>query len=519
MDAQISFAHFSNESDIYHNWRHLCYYAIGLFFVTIVVPLLHYGMFFDGVIYATMAKNLNLGYGTLWRPVFSESMLNPFYEHPPLAIYFQSLFFKVLGPGFGAEQVYAIVMALGQFGLIAGYWLRNHKANVLSLGLLLLLWLLIPINWSYIRNYLIATLTLFTTMASLLLLLRVDSKLGLFLQYLLGSILMVIAFFSDGPTAFFPLAIPILRRIVYKPNSIYFGFLEALLLGILIAVVFFIFFKLFPDALFNTQQFLQQQVLASIMGTREPTSLNAAGIKHFFLFIVLVKAYGIVGVFALSCMILAARMAQQPILNSILQHLKNKDFLLLLAIALIASLPVMISSRQGARYIFPSVPFYTLAMMRICFQPFATILLYYTRKPLFKYQYLVSHLFFAVLIMLLGTVNVVKYQHTHVAKVLQDIHHLSQYCASNEFCRHHRIMSLANTGVLWEISFYLARYAHTRMSVTLEEGFPYYLCFKKDPIPAGYHQVTLPLSMFSLAVTNDPLTQLKTKVTTIMQAF
>ena len=32
-----------------------------------------------------------------------------FYEHPPLAIYFQSLFFKLFGQGYGVERFYSFI--------------------------------------------------------------------------------------------------------------------------------------------------------------------------------------------------------------------------------------------------------------------------------------------------------------------------------------------------------------------------------------------------------------------------
>lgn len=498
-------------------WFWLVCYASGLFFAIIVSPLLKAGMLFDGVIYAALAKNLSLGLTTIWHPVMSLSMLNPFYEHPPLGIYFQSLFFKIFGQGFATERIYILVLILGQFGLLSWYWLKNQAASARSLGLLLLLWLLIPINLMYIKNYLIATLTLFTTMASLILLIKTQSKLTQFLKYLASSILVLIAFLSDGPVAFFPLAIPLIYRIVYNPSSIFTGILETLFFLIMLALIFFGFYQLFPEALYNTQQFLHQQVIDSVMGTR---SQQTAGIKHLFVLFLYFKGYALVSLFAIACIIIAAKIDKQPIFNAIKNRLRDKNFLLFWLISLASSLPVGISGRQGLRYLMASAPFFTLAMMWLCFQPFEKIVHHYANKPLRPpYQNKMLHLFFASLIAIISINNLVSYYRSDVPAVIKDVHTITRYCAQNEYCSKHAILSINDGAVLWASSFYLARYATNMISITLEPDFPYFLGFKKDPVPAGYRPIDIPLTVFNLAIQDAPLKHPKTTVAKPIQAF
>ena len=474
-------------------------------------------MFFDGVIYATLAKNLNLGLSNIWRPVLSLSMLNPFYEHPPLAIYFQSLFFKIFGQGFGTERLYILVMAIGQFGLISWYWLNNQKSSIQSLGLLLLLWLLIPLDWLYINNYLIATLTLFTTLASLILLLRTQSKLTRFLQYLVCAIIILIAFLCDGPVAFFPLTIPLIYRLVYKPASFYTGVLETLVFLAVLLLVCFGFYQMFPEALHNTQQYLHQQVIASITGER---SLETAGIKHAYILFLYVKSYALVSLFAIACIIMSAKIDQQPVLNAIKERLRDKHVVFFLLVALASSLPIAISCRQGMRYLMPSAPFFTLAIMWFCFQPFEKIVLYYAKNPLwFKHANKMMHLFFVCLIAILCFKNIMPYYHSTKPHVIKDVQTIAHYCAENEFCANHAIMSFNDNALLWISSFYLERYSTVMTSITMEPDFPYFLGLKNAPVPEGYHLVDLPLTVFNLAIQNDPLAHLKTAVANPIQAF
>lgn len=497
-------------------WFWLGCYSTGLFFAIIITPLLKQSMFVDGVIYAALAKNLNLGFGTLWHPVLSLSMLNPFYEHPPLAIYFQSLFFKIFGQGFSAERVYMLLMALGQFGLISWYWLKNQTYSLRSLGLLLLLWLLIPINWLYINNYLIATLTLFTTMASLILLIRTQLKLTRFLQYLVCSIIVLIAFLSDGPVAFFPLAIPLIYRIVYQPASIYTGVLETLFFLAVLVLIFFGFYQMFPEALHNTRQFLHQQVIASVMGTR---SHEISGIKHAYILFLYFKSFVLVSLFAVSCIIISAKIDQQPVLNAIKQRAKEKNVILFLLIALASSLPIAISCRQGIRYLMPSAPFFTLAMMWFCFPSFEKIVLYFAKRPQgFKYKHMM-HLFCISLIAFISINNLVSYYHSDQLRTIRDVQTIASYCAKNEFCANHAIISINDSGIIWAASFYLARFSTVMTSVTHEPDFPYFLGFKNSLVPAGYHPVDIPLSIFNLAIKDNPMKHLKTTVAEPIQAL
>ncbi|MBA2709654.1 MAG: hypothetical protein H0U57_03555 [Tatlockia sp.] len=498
-------------------WVALCCYSVGLFFAILITPLLKPKFFFDGLIYASMSKNLSLGYGTVWRPFLSLSLLNPFFEHPPLALYFQSLLYKLLGQGLVVERLHVLILALGQFGLISFYWLKMQKRPATSLGLLLLLWLLIPLNWVYINNYLIGTLTLFTTLASLILLNRVQSKITLVSLYFLSSIIILIAFLSDGPMAFFPLAIPLIYRLIYCPKTVFTGILETGLFLAILSLVFFSFYWMVPEALHNTQQFLRQQVYSSLLGTR---SHETTGLKHLHLFYLYLKAYGIVSFFAFACLAIAAKLDNEPIFYSLKLKLKDKNFLVFLLLTLASSLPIALGGRQSFRYIMPSAPFFTLAMMFLCFQPFEKIINFYAKKPKrFKYQYLATHLSVLLLISAISLNNFLPYYRSNIPDVIQDIRKITHYCENDSYCAANGIISFNNFEIFWVASGYLARYSKVLMSLTTESDFPYFLGFQNEPLPKGYHLLKLPLSVFNFAIHDQPLDQAKTRVAHPIQSF
>ena len=66
------------------------------------------GMFGDGLLYATMARNMSVGVGSFWKPALSATSYIEFYEHPPLGLALQSLAFRAFGDHFAVERVYAV---------------------------------------------------------------------------------------------------------------------------------------------------------------------------------------------------------------------------------------------------------------------------------------------------------------------------------------------------------------------------------------------------------------------------
>jgi 4-amino-4-deoxy-L-arabinose transferase-like glycosyltransferase len=60
------------------------------------------GLFGDGLLYASMSRNMAEGRGSIWQPYFSssywiEGVPSTYYENPPLMIWVQSWFFRLIG--------------------------------------------------------------------------------------------------------------------------------------------------------------------------------------------------------------------------------------------------------------------------------------------------------------------------------------------------------------------------------------------------------------------------------------
>jgi hypothetical protein len=60
-------------------------FVAGIFLIIVSPALLADGMFVDGLIYATISKNLSAGLGSFWHLHFTDSIFPVFSTHPPLS--------------------------------------------------------------------------------------------------------------------------------------------------------------------------------------------------------------------------------------------------------------------------------------------------------------------------------------------------------------------------------------------------------------------------------------------------
>ena len=140
-----------------------------VFLSLILPPLLMQGMFMDGMIYGAVARNLSLGHGTFWHLEFSETLLQPFHEHPPLAFYLESLFFRLSGDQYFTERLYTLFIALATV-LVLVRLFRLTGGNNAGSWLGVLLWISTErVFWSINQNMLEVTMGFFSLLTLLLL--------------------------------------------------------------------------------------------------------------------------------------------------------------------------------------------------------------------------------------------------------------------------------------------------------------------------------------------------------------
>ena len=323
----------------------------------LLLPLLFpAGMFLDGIIYAGLALNLSKGIGGFWQLTLTPTFLHTFNEHPPLGIWIQSLFFRVLGDHYLVEKLYGLVLVVLTAAAIRALW-REIRWPVTEFRdfwwVPILLWVLIPKwAWAYRHNVLEITLTLFCLLAVWLQLraFNADSRARAVVFGLLAAAATVAAVLVKGPVALFVLAGPLVglllvpdsARVRLKPLVAGFG-LGLAAAGLALA--------LYPPANTALAAHFQEQVLATLYGARTPDDFSRLDWIPEIATKALVPLAA-VGITAWICRNKAAAAFDRASMRHAL------GFLL---IALSASLPLIASPRVSGHYLVPSLPFFALA--------------------------------------------------------------------------------------------------------------------------------------------------------------
>lgn len=233
----------------------------------LLLPLLFTkGMFFDGLTYATVARNLNDGLGTFWTPYYTPYIHPEFYEHPPFSFALHSLFFRLFGDQIWVDRIYSYTMYGVSVLMMRRIWTlfipAGHRAWIPQL-----LWTLTPtVIWVHQNNLLEAPLSA-AVLAVVWLLFEGTIKRNYFWSVLAG-VTFFFALGIKGPVALFPLmTLPIMAVLFPEHRK------PALISMIIMIVSFsslFSYFYLYEEAFSQFfSQYLDRQLIPSLLGKRE----------------------------------------------------------------------------------------------------------------------------------------------------------------------------------------------------------------------------------------------------------
>jgi 4-amino-4-deoxy-L-arabinose transferase-like glycosyltransferase len=334
--------------------RALLSLVVSIYCLLVFPRLLSYGMFVDGIVYASIARNMAENYGSFWRPYYTATVAPVFSDQPPLGFWLQSWAYRLFGNSVYIETLWGfmagvlILVGLGcvwrcntpQGGTLAGPWFP------------ILLFVIIPMtSWILSNNMLENTMTVFIMASVYTCLLSLKSpRTSLFLFYgLLSGFSTLLAFLVKGPVALFTMAIPFLPKIKKEGNSaktigkkLYIAFVFLLLFTTMLLVN--------ENSRYFFSQYVEKQIIASISGKREIQSSRLNILYTICRDIIVPLAFA--GLFA----VIMYRLRKTTRIS-----INYSLLLYYLFIALVGSLPILISPKQMRWYAFPSFPFYALA--------------------------------------------------------------------------------------------------------------------------------------------------------------
>ena len=337
---------------------------IGLFLILVSKSLLTEGMFFDGVTYASISRNMAEGQGTFWNPYYTQTLYPEFRQHPPLALGLEALAFKALGDHWWVEKVYSVLTFLISGLFIALIWKRTTN-NIRWAWLPLLFWLTMPlVSWSATNNLLENTMSVFVLFSVYLMIVSYqrNHKFWLFLS----AVALLLAFLSKGFTGLFPLVFPILYCAFDQKRKWIQGPIDSLILVISLAVFAGIMFLMFPSSLPYLKDYIQLQVIGG--GLHEATVSS-----RFYIVFSLLLQLIVPFVIVITLVILKTKNKDS---NKVFEFPPDKAwFYIFLILGLLGVLPIMVSVKQRDFYMLAALPFFALACGHITIAEVNTLML------------------------------------------------------------------------------------------------------------------------------------------------
>jgi hypothetical protein len=315
----------------------------------------------DSLVYMSMARNLAEGHTSFWSLHFTDNLFNEFYEHPPLGIYLMSLCFSLFGDTILIDKFYGPFLGLlMMFEMMAIYRLvspGNYK-NGMLLGAFY--FVMFPIVSNTLENNLLEVPAALFALGSVYIFLKgVLQKRNSLLYALLFSLALLAAFLSKGPVALFPFALPFFYFILFSKEYKFTKMLLAYGYIVLFLLLFSLVLYTYAPSNHYFTMYIDKQILASISGARGEG-------EHFKLLSQLLIDFS--SIFLVSLIALFAGKVKPMDIGF------SKIVFLFVLIGLSASLPLEISPKQHDYYIFPSLPYFALALGLVFSSALTTLL-------------------------------------------------------------------------------------------------------------------------------------------------
>jgi len=319
----------------------------------LVPDLVSRGLALDGLVYASIAKQLAQGIGAFWTLPHYDGSPGIFQEHPPLGIWLLAQWMRLAGDAFWVEKAYAGLRTLGCFGLTGLLW-RDISGRLNVWWPWLLLAVMPVTTYTLKNNYLESTLVLAALLAVWAGWRLVRAPLSA--RALIGwSMLLAGGVFTGllikGPVGLFPLAAPLLfaafepppGRPPGSPAAAAFG-LSCSIPAVLLLCACLALLLAYDDAQQALAAWWQNQVVASIAADRP--------VVHGRLYQLGNLARNLLPPALLTGLVLW-RWGRWPA--------RGRPWALLL-LGAAASVPLLLSARQFKHYLLPALPLFTLGL-------------------------------------------------------------------------------------------------------------------------------------------------------------
>lgn len=425
-------------------------FIVAFFIWVVLANLMQDGMFIDGVLYSSVARNFYLGLGSFWNMHFSKTVFNNFHEQPPLFFLLQSMFFKIIGDNIYPERVYCLVMSLLTTFVIIKFWKEIAGSSVGFSWLPVLLWIAIPVvSWGLINNVIENTLLLFDLL-SVYFLFRIFNGKTAWSNLFFALLFLFAASLSKGIQGLFPLAVPFIYFVCTRKIS----FLKSFVLSVTLFAGMVIIYALL---LMNDAVLESYKMYFASRFPGFPHTPNQNTEYRIYMFFTLLSELIVPCVLVFVAWLFYKK---QKLKSSIGQS-QNQLALFFLIVGLSASLPLMFSFEQRRFYLITSLPYFIFGLSIISEKWFSEISIPFTfyekiQKPL--KLFLLTAIFSGLVYTYLLAANIKRDK-----ELLHDVYFLKNTIGENQ------IVSITQAGWSdWAIQNYFQRYDNISLSVTAD---------------------------------------------------
>ena len=432
------------------------------------------GMFFDGIVYASVANNLAHHIGTFWEMQYTTTLHSSYHEQPPLTFIIQSLFFKVLGDSIFVERIYCFLFAFLNLILIKGIWGHLTDRGRNQYWLPILFWLVIPLNsWTFQNNLMEITMGTFD-LCAIYFILRgcIKDSLGFLV---LGGLFTFLAFFSKGLQGLFPLIAPITYWMIFRSVPI-MRLVQQTIAVSGVPILLMITLYIYPPAHLSFELYIERRLQGSFNHVQDTTR------SHFYLLYKLIMELLVPLILYILSIGLARKYEPKDSVDL-------KPILFMLGVGLSASLPLMVTLEQRPFYLTTSFPYFALAIGLIALPSVKGIIEKLKTKDVALINK--SLLGLIVIAIVLVSINAKNPKREHA--LIRDVGLISK-----EIPKRTTISIAPDLETRWSYHAYFMRYANISLDVDNKHEYFVSTVDGQAPIDSCYRKIDLPLEKFIL---------------------
>jgi 4-amino-4-deoxy-L-arabinose transferase-like glycosyltransferase len=325
--------------------------------------LMHQSVFFDGAIYASIARNLAEGTGSPWRLQFSETLFPVFSEHPPLMMWLEAIGFLLFGDSIAVEKCFSLMTLIASGFILLKIWQRLHAndpelrlAGPLALAMAIIAG---RVSWGFTNGMLENLLIVFTSFAVYCVVVAYDGAVARSTRsrsvlMTAAGIFVALALMTKGLVGLFPLATPGIWWLAFRRRDLVSVIFDTLVMTSTVVVFFAVLWQM-DEARDAIQRYLSIQLLPSLTGQRGSGGGNWNAVRAF----VRVNAYP--AIVTLIIVLCDRRWGNRPELSSDIKLTRRRTAAFLALVGFSASLPLLVSPRVASFYFNPSLAYFASA--------------------------------------------------------------------------------------------------------------------------------------------------------------